>query len=106
MKRDVDTEKTYLLKLFDHSIPRYAVKKWLSEYAEYMIDEEWREYMQIDEPLIILLAFETTTELLYSKRRIRTLLDGEPEEISSLFRFSIYDKINQHGVNGVIWEEL
>lgn len=104
-KQDGDTAKTYFLELFDINTPRYAVKKRLSEYAEYIIDEEWRDYMQIDEPPIMLLAFESTAELLYSKRRILTLLDGDAEETSSSFRFSTYDKINQQGVDGVIWED-
>ncbi len=105
-KRDGDTEITYLLELFDNSMPRYAVKKRLSEFVDYLVGEEWRDSMQIDEPPIILLAFESTTELLYSKRRIRTLLDGEPDNHHSSFRFSTQEKIEQHCVSGVIWEEL
>lgn len=48
MKRDGDTAKTYLLELFDGNTPRYAVKNRLSEYVEYLIDEEWREHVQVD----------------------------------------------------------
>jgi len=104
-KQDSDTAKTYLLELFDSSTPRYAVKKQLSAYVDYLIYEEWREYTETDESPIILLAFETTAELLYAKRRLRRLLEDEPEEMRTLVRLATFEKVREHGVTGRIWEE-
>jgi len=105
-KQDGDTTQAYLLELFDSITPRYAVKKKLSDYVEYLIDEEWREHTQSDESPVVLLAFESTAELLYAKRRLRRLLEDEPEEVRASVRFATYEKVYEHGVTGRIWEEI
>lgn len=95
-----DETTTYLLEIFASTTPRYAVRKKLSNYIEYLSEAKPNQ--------IVLLAFETTAELLYAKRRVRLLLDEKdiPKKKRSNIRFSTIDKITLHGVSGIIWEEI
>ena len=54
---------------------------------------------------IAFLAFESTAKLLYAKHRVRKLFEDESEETGTLVRLATFDKIREHGVTGLIWEE-
>lgn len=105
-KHKDDTTKHYLLELFNSSTPRHVVKKRLKDYVDYLISEYWQGYMQTDQPPIILLAFEQTSELLYVKRRLRYLLEHEPDELKAAVRLSTSEKIEQQDIIGVFWEDV
>lgn len=99
-KDDGNSNTTYVMELFDALLPRYQVRKRLSEYLEYLRD---READASDS--IAMLAFSSTADLLYAKRRLRLLLEDD-EENELIIRLTIMDKIRKESVVGKIWEEV
>ncbi len=100
----------YLLHIFDPTLPRYRMKKRLSEYVTYLDEEldEWQEITDTDKPPIILFVCPRTSDLIYAKRRTRGLLSDiwEPDDEDRPFiRFATADKLKQLGLRAKIWEE-
>ena len=97
----------FLLEVFDVTTPRYMVKKRLKDYVTYLDDNDWRDDFEADE-LFVLIACPTTAELIYAKRRTRWLLeDGDIELDEDVdIRFATVEKLRQHEVTGMIWEEV
>jgi hypothetical protein len=100
----------YLLEIFDPGLPRYRMKKRLSNYVEYLDDEgeEWKKEERTEKLPIILFVCPRTSDLIYAKRRTRGFLaeiwdeeDGEKPTI----KFATEDDFKKHGVLGDIWEE-
>jgi hypothetical protein len=100
VKDDDGVTVTYVIELFDALLPRYQVRKRLSEYLEYLRD---READASD--LIALLAFSNIADLLYAKRRLRLLFEDD-EENELIIRLTTIDKIKKDGVTSEIWEEV
>jgi hypothetical protein len=88
------------MELFDALLPRYQVRKRLGEYLEYL-----RDITANASDSIALLAFSSTDDLLYAKRRLRWLLEDD-EENELIIRLTTIDKIKKEGVVGKIWEEI
>jgi hypothetical protein len=88
------------MELFDALLPRYQVRKRLGEYVEYLKDQKTDT-----SNLVALLAFSSTADLLYAKRRLRLLLEDD-EENELIIRLTIMDKIRKESVVGKIWEEV
>ena len=103
--------ESYLLEIFDATLPRYRLRNRLKKYVEYLDEEmdEW-EQMTYGDPLpVILLVCASLTDLIYAKRRTRGLLaeiwEHEDNERPHL-RFTTADKLKQFGVTTEqIWEE-
>ena len=100
----------YLLEVFDATLPRYRIKKRLSNYVEYLDDGEWQSETGDDKPPIILLVCPLTSDLIYAKRRTRGLLadiqDTDTDEEDGLhIRFATVERLRDKGVTGKIWEE-
>ncbi|MES2971430.1 MAG: replication-relaxation family protein [Patescibacteria group bacterium] len=101
------TTYSYLLEVFDPTLPRYRIKKRLKNYAEYLDEGDWESETDTALP-IILLVCPRTTDLIYAKRRTRSLMteiwesddDDRPQ-----IRFATVDKLKAQGVRGEIWEE-
>ncbi len=104
-KQTNKTTTNYLLELFDATTPRYMVKKRLKDYVAYLDDGDWESETGDDAPPIILLAFPTTAELIYAKRRIRRLLEDVSDEETIHIRLATIEQLKQSGVTGKIWEE-
>lgn len=107
------TLESYLLEVFDPSLPRYRMKKRLSDYVKYLDDEDitWKEQTNTEKLPIILIVCPRTTDLIYAKRRTRKLIadawewKDESEERPRV-RFTTVEKLKQFGVfDGEIWEE-
>lgn len=107
-KRSEDEATSFLLELFDSTLPRYRLKKRLSNYVEYLDNGEWQDDTGEDEPPVILLAYSRTSDLIYAKRRTRGLLadtwDKDDEDRPHI-RFATTQKIQEHGLTWKIWEE-
>ena len=104
------TVDSYLLEVFDATMPRYRIKKRLSNYAEYLDDgEEWRDGADTDKLPIILLVCPRVSDLIYAKRRTRGLLAEiweYDEEDRPHIRFTTVEKLKEYGVMGEeIWKE-
>ena len=100
VKNDDGVNTEYIMELFDALLPRYQVKKRLGEYLEYLRDREADATGSI-----ALLAFSSTADLLYAKRRLCLLLEDD-EENELIIRLTIMDKIKKESVVGKIWEEV
>jgi len=96
----------YLLEVFDASLPKYMVKKRFKDYTDFLDTGEWQKHTKYTEPPIVLLAYQTDSELAYAKRRMRILLENVPDELHSLIRFSTIEKMKVSGVTGIVWEEI
>ncbi len=108
---DPDTVvESYLLEIFDPSLPRYRLRNRLNKYVEYLDQEldEWDAQTNGDPPPIILLVCATLTDLIYAKRRTRGLLEDiwDYDEMDRPhIRFTTTAKLREFGVLGEIWEE-
>lgn len=95
---DETSATEYLLDIFNLTSPRYAVKRKLDNYLEYLDDATGDQ--------VVLLAFDSVAELLYAKRRVKLLLEDTDEDKQSNIRFTTTDKIKQYGVSAEIWESI
>ena len=109
---DPEPIESYLLEMFDPTLPRYRLRNRLKKYVEYL-DEEmevWDEATNERDPHpIILLVCATLTDLIYAKRRTRGLMAEiweRGDEDRPQLRFTTIDKLEDRGVlDGTIWEE-
>lgn len=93
----------YLLEIFDTNLPRYQLRKRLKGYVNYLVNENWEDYL--DTAPVILLVCPATADLIYTKRRIRALLEGEDAEDFTI-RVTTTEKLRGQGITGLIWEEV
>ena len=100
--------ESYLLEMFDANLPRYRIKKRISNYIEYLEEGGWEDETEGSNPPIVLLICPRTTDLIYTKRRARGLL-VETYDRGDVDRPHIWittiDKLLEHGVLGDIWEK-
>lgn len=104
------TIESYLLEIFDATLPRYRIKKRLSNYVEYLDDgDEWEKGTDGDEQPVILLVCPLLSDLIYAKRRTRGLVADEwdyDSENRPHIRFTTTDKLKEQGImTKEIWEE-
>lgn len=104
--------ESYLLEIFDPTLPRYRLRNRLKKYVEYL-DEEmgvWDEATNERDPHpTILLVCATLTDLIYAKRRTRGLMaeiwERDDEERPHI-RFTTIEKLKDKGVLAQeIWEK-
>jgi hypothetical protein len=105
------TKHGYLLEIFDATLPRYRLKKRLSNYVAYLDQEEatWKEESLNDHLPIILLVCPRLTDLIYAKRKTMGLvaeLWERDDEDRPHIRFTTTDKLKQSGILAKeIWEK-
>jgi hypothetical protein len=93
----------YLLEVFAASTPRYALRRRLQDYINYLEDSDW-EADFVSKP-IVLLACPTTADLIYGKRRVRSVLENIGRTEDTFIRFATVETLRREGVRGFIWEE-
>lgn len=110
--KEEETLESYLLEVFDPTLPRYRMKKRLGDYVKYLDEEDvtWKEQTNTEKLPIILFVCPRTTDLIYAKRRTRKLIADSWEwkdenEERPRIRFTTADKLKQHGLLSKIWEE-
>lgn len=96
---------TYLLEIFDPTLPHYRVRSRLKAYVSYLTDSEWEGAAP---ELIVLLAFPILYGLIYAKHRVKKLLTDEydddiPEDLH--IRFTTTEQLQDKGITATIWEE-
>lgn len=103
------TEQHYLLEIFDATLPRYRMKKRLTDYITYLDEdsEVWKETTDTDKLPIILLVCPRISDLIYAKRRTRGLMAEiwDEDEVRPHIRFTTVEQLKAHGVLGNIWEQ-
>lgn len=106
-----NTLESYLLEVFDATLPRYRMKKRLSDYAQFLDEEgtDWQDLTETNKLPIVLFVCPRTTDLIYAKRRMRGLLSEiweREDEGRPRLRFATVDKLKQGGLfDAGIWEE-
>ena len=91
----------YLLEIIDPTLPQYRLRKRLKDYVNYLCDDEWEGE---DEPVIARLVLPSTYLLIYTKRRIKKLLDDAWDTDGVRLELTTVEKLTQSGVLGDIWE--
>ena len=97
----------FLLEIFDATLPRYRIKKRLSNYVEYLGDREWQDATKDDKPAVLLLVCPRTSDLLYAKRCTRGILAEEWEDDDGdkpTIQFATQDNLKLRAISGEIWE--
>ncbi|MGD8373396.1 MAG: replication-relaxation family protein [Candidatus Woesebacteria bacterium] len=107
------TLESYILEVFDPTLPRYRMKKRLGDYVKFLDDEgdTWKEQTDTDKLPVILFVYPRTTDLIYAKRRTRKLVadawyweDDDTER--PRVRFTTMEKLKQSGLLAKeIWEQ-
>ena len=107
-KEDSGQTACYLFEVFDPLMPRYALRKRIKDYVEYLASGDRQDETGHNEPPIVLIACPTVADLLYAKRRAKKEIEDNDldEDEASRIRFAIIEKIKQFGVIGKIWEEV
>jgi hypothetical protein len=95
----------YLIVVFDAAEPRHKVRKRLKDYVTYLDEGGWRRRFDGSE-LMIHIACPTKAELIYAKRRTRTLLEDIGRDKKTHIRFTTVEQVRLQGVTGFIWEEI
>ncbi|HUD06934.1 MAG TPA: replication-relaxation family protein [Candidatus Saccharimonadales bacterium] len=108
IKQKGRTTTNYLLEVFDSTLPRYRLRYRLKAYFTYIDDGEWEYATGDDSPPTVLLVCPNLVDLIYAKRRTKKLITGiyddeAPENIH--IRFTMTEKLQEHGVTAEIWEE-
>lgn len=102
-KRQDNETTNYLLENFEPTLPRYQLRKRLRDYIDYLVDEDWK--IDSDEPPIVLFVCLNTADLLYVKRRIRTLLEDADIDDYAI-RVTTAERLKTQGIMSMIWEEV
>jgi hypothetical protein len=105
------TLESYILEVFDPTLPRYRMKKRLGDYVKFLDDEgdERQEQTDTEKLPILLFVCPRMTDLIYAKRRARKLVADawywEDDEVERpRIRFTTIDKLKQSGLLA-IWEQ-
>lgn len=107
-KQDEIVKTSYLLEIFDATLPRYRIKKRLGNYVEFIDQGEWESETGDANPPIILLACQKTSDLIYAKRRTKGLLAEQwdySDKDRPQIRFATVAQLKAYGVTGKIWEQ-
>lgn len=107
------TLESYILEVFDPTLPRYRIKKRLDNYVKYLDDEDysWKEETNTEKLPILLFVCPRMSDLIYAKRRTRGLIADaweykDDDEERPRVRFTTVEKLRQHGVlSEGIWEQ-
>ncbi|HEY4963780.1 MAG TPA: replication-relaxation family protein [Candidatus Saccharimonadales bacterium] len=97
---------SYLLEIFDATLPSYRLRFRLKAYVDYLSSYEWEG----EEPQpLILLVFSNLNDLIYAKRRVKKLLLDEYYEVEEIpehvhIHFTTTEKLKGQGISGDIWE--
>jgi hypothetical protein len=108
IKQNDEQATGYLLEVLDPHMPRYAVRKRVKDYVEYLRSDDWQGEAEYSEPPTILIACPTVADLIYTKRRAKKEFeDYEVDENErSYIRFVTVEKVKQLGLTARIWEEV
>lgn len=100
-KREGKAVSHYVVEDFAGTLPRYQLRKRLSQYIDFLTNE-WTS----EEPTpIALFICPTKADLIYIKRRAKLLFQDMPDRPISL-RVAAVDSVRASGVTGHIWEEV
>ncbi len=105
------TLESYLLEIFDPTLPRYRMKKCLGNYVKYLDDEgyEWQELTGAEKLPVVLFVCPRISDLIYAKRRTRGLLAKtweHDDDDRPRLRFTTVDKLKHSSIlTQEIWEE-
>jgi len=111
--KEEQTLESYILEVFDPTLPRYRMKKRLGDYVKFLDDEGdmWKEQTDTDKLPVLLFVCPRTSDLIYAKRRVRKLVADawywEDEDVERpRVRFTTVEKLKQSGLlSKEIWEK-
>jgi hypothetical protein len=103
--KEENTVESYMLEIFDPTLPRYRMKKRLGDYVKFLDDEgdTWQEQTDTEKLPVILFVCPRMSDLIYAKRRTRKLVadawywedeDAEKPRV----RFTTVEKLKEYGL--------
>lgn len=101
---------SYLLEIFDSTLPQYRLRYRLKQYVTYFDEElgNWEAGTFGDPIPTVLLVCANVADLIYAKRRARGLIaetwEKEDEDRPKI-NFTTKEKLKEYGILGDIWEK-
>lgn len=104
------TKTSYLLEIFDATLPRYRLRSHLKAYVKYLDEGELEQETGADNPPVILLVLPTLYDLIYAKRSTKKLLLDTYYEVEDIpknvhIRFTTTEQLKLNGITAEVWEE-
>lgn len=93
-----------LLTVFETTLPRYSIRKTLRNYFDFYQSSEWEENTGKTFPIVLFIC-STKSDLIYSKRYTKKLLEEYQKPADLHVRFTTVDEVKEYGITGEIWEE-
>jgi hypothetical protein len=111
--KEEETLESYILEVFDPTLPRYRMKKRLGDHVKFLDEEasEWQDKTDTEQLPIVLFVCPRTSDLIYAKRRTRGLIskawEWEDDDVERpRVRFTTVEKLKQSEFLGKnIWEQ-
>jgi len=110
--KEETTLESYILEIFDPTLPRYRMKKRLGDYVKYLDDgDEWQDRTDTEQLPVVLYVCPRMSDLIYAKRRTRKLIadawEWEDDDVERpRVRFTTVEKLKEHGMlSKEIWEQ-
>ncbi len=105
MKQTKDKKIYYLLEVPEPTLPRYSLRKRLRTYVDFFFSNEWENNIKDPFPVILFIC-PTKSDLIYSKRYTKTLLEENQQPEDLHIRFATVEEVKKYGVTREIWEEV
>ena len=101
-KREGKTVSRDVVEDFDGTLPRYRLRKRLSQYIDFLMND-WKDNKPAPIALFICL---TKADLIYIKRRVKMLIQEMPSGQALSFRDAMAEGARTNSITGQIWEEI
>jgi len=95
----------YLIETFEQTLPRYSIRKRIRTYLEFYYSNLWEDNINKDFPILKFIC-PTKSELIYTKRYTKKLLQDYQNPTDLHIRFATVDEVKKLGISGEIWEEI
>jgi hypothetical protein len=93
-----------IIEAFDPTIPNYAIRKRVGEFADLYRSTNWEEITKRPFPRLLFIC-PTKAAMIYAKRHARKLLEENQNPKNLNIWFAIANRVRSDGVTAGIWEE-
>lgn len=96
--------KRYFLEIIDEGMPRFMIRKRISQYLEYFEEDTWEERTGHDNPAVLIVC-PNETILHFLERHIRQVMEEEAED-ELAFYLSLKDSFTPGLASSPIWRPV
>lgn len=105
IKQQNNKKTYYLVDVFDATLPAYRIRKRLRDYFDFYQSSDWESNIAKTFPIILFIC-PAKTDLIYTKRYTKKLLEENQNPDDLHIRFATFDEVKEFGITGEIWEEI